>query len=113
MARGQQHDRKRRLRRREDRHALAPHRVEHRDEPVGPGLHRGTVVNRHRVGAPGAEQVGQDQAAKRRQPAKMAGDGGLIPQQVDREGRGRHEEQIGPVTDDLVREVMGVAILRV
>ena len=81
--------------------------------PVGPGLHRGTVVNRHRVGAPGAEQVGQDQAAKRRQPAKMAGDGGLIPQQVDREGRGRHEEQIGPVTDDLVREVMGVAILRV
>ena len=56
----------------------------------------GTVVDRHRIGAPDAEEIGQDQAAERRQPAKMAGDGGLIPQQVDREGRGRHEEQIGP-----------------
>jgi hypothetical protein len=53
--------------------------VEHRDEPVG-----------------------QDQAAERGQPAKTAGDDGLIPQQVDRDGHGRHNEQIGPDTDDLV-----------
>ncbi len=31
---------------------FAADRVEHGDEPVGPGLHRGMIVDRHRVGAP-------------------------------------------------------------
>ena len=113
MARGQKHDGKRRLGHPEHRHPLAADSVEHRDESVGPRLHRGTVVDRYRIGAPGAEEVGQDQATERRQPVQLAGDGGLIPQQVDRERRGRDEEQVVPaVTDDLVRE-MGVAVTRV
>jgi|1186.fasta_scaffold1298760_2 hypothetical protein len=41
----------------------------------------------------------------------MARNGGLIPQQVDREGRGRHEQEIRPLTDDLIREVVRVASL--
>ena len=112
MARGQHHGRKRRLRHREDRHAFAPHRVEHRDHSVGPGLHRRAVVDRHCVGAARAEEVGQDQAAERRQAPKVAGDGGLVPQQVDRERRGGNEEEVGAIPDDLVRNV-GVTVFRV
>ena len=113
MARGQQHDRKPRLRPREDRRALAPDGVEHRHQPVGPGLHRRTVVDRHRVGASAAKEIGQDEAAERGQPVQVARHRGLVPQQVDRERRGGHEEKIGAaVPDDLVREV-GVAVPRV
>jgi len=72
MARGQQHDRKPRLRPREDRRALAPDGVEHRHQPVGPGLHRRTVVDRHRVGASAAKEIGQDEAAERGQPVQVA-----------------------------------------
>jgi hypothetical protein len=85
---------------------LAPNGVEHRDEPVRPGLHRRTIVDRHRIRAADAEEIGRDQTAERRQPVEVGSDRGLVPQQVDRERRGGDEEQIGPaVTDDLVREV--------
>ena len=113
LARGQEHDGQRRLPHRKDRHALASDGVEHRDETVGPGLHRGTIVDRHSIGAAHAVVVGHDLAAERRQALQVAGDGGLVPQQVDWKRRGGDEEEIGPaVTDDLVREV-GVAVPRV
>ena len=96
MARGQQHDRKPRLRPREDRRALAPDGVEHRHQPVGPGLHRRTDVDRHRVGASAPKEIGQDEAAERGQPAQVARHRGLVPQQVDRERRGGTKSRSGP-----------------
>ena len=70
MAGTEQHRGKRRLRHGEDRHAFAAGRVEHREEPVGPGLDRREVGDRYRVGLADAEEVGGDQAAERRQPAQ-------------------------------------------
>ena len=48
-------------------------------------------------------------ASRRRWPATV----GSSHSRSIGNGRGGHEEKIGPVTDDLVREVVGVAILRV
>ncbi len=113
MACGQEHDGKRRLPHPEDRRTLAPNGVEHRDEPIRPSLHRRTVLNRHRIRATHPEQVGHEQAAERRQPTQVAGDSGLVPQQVDRERAGRDEEEIRTaITDDLIREV-SIAVSRV
>ena len=43
---------------------------------------------------------------ERGQPAQMPGDGGFVPQQVDRMGGGGHEQDVGfSVPDDLIGEV--------
>ena len=63
--------------------------------------------------AGGASKVGQDQPGEGRQAAKAAGDGGLVPYQVNREGWARHEEKIGSsIPEDLVREI-NVAIAHI
>ena len=54
-----------------------------------------------RIGAADAEEIGGDQPAERGQPAQVSGDGGLVPQQVDRERGGGYEEQIGSVAPDV------------
>lgn len=48
---------------------------EHREQAVRPPLHRGTLVDLHRVGAACAQQIRQRQSAGRRLPPKMTGHG--------------------------------------
>src|ERR1700694_3178141 len=60
--------------------------------------HEPPIYRAHKMSdrAPGPEEVGRDQAAERRQAVEVAGDGGLVPQQVDQERGGGDEEEIGP-----------------
>jgi hypothetical protein len=48
------------------------------------------------VGTPRPEEVGEDEPTERRQTPDVPGDGGLIPNQVDREKGGRKESRSGP-----------------
>lgn len=49
----------------------------------------------HRIGAAQPNQIGQDQSAERRVPAKMAGHRGVVPNQIDGKPGCGHEQQIG------------------
>ncbi len=65
------------------------------------------------IGASAAEEVGQDQAAERRQPAELARDGRARPTSGRSESlRAGTKSRSGPVAEDLIRDV-GVAIARV
>src|SRR4051794_14247787 len=110
---GGQHDvRQRRTRLTEDRSAFASNSVEYGEQPVGPGLHCGVVLSRHRIRTTGAEKVGQDHPTERREAVDVTGNGRLIPQQVDGMLGARHQKKVGSVTEYLIGH-MGVAHQRV
>ncbi len=94
IGRGEQHQRKRRLRHCDERCLLAVGRVENRADVVHPGLQRGQTRGVDRVRGARAAEIAHDQASEPGQaPQATCGDR-VIPEEIDRGGRPWHVEDV-------------------